>query len=150
MSDNWLSISDIVLLMEAFNKNHMGTLKLKNGDQSIVLKSQACQTAAAPAGTAPMQTAPQPVQIRRDEDEIALPGNVVKSPIVGTFYAAPAPERPAFTQVGQQVKKGDVLFIIESMKLMNEVISELDGTVTHILAEDGQPVEYGQPILCIE
>ena len=77
-------------------------------------------------------------------------GKVVKSPIVGTFYAAAAPEKPPFVTVGQTVAKGDVLFIIESMKLMNEVQSEFDGTVKKILVENGQGVEYGQPILVLE
>ncbi|MCH5194521.1 MAG: acetyl-CoA carboxylase biotin carboxyl carrier protein [Oscillospiraceae bacterium] len=77
-------------------------------------------------------------------------GNVVKAPIVGTFYAASAPDKPPFVKVGQQVKKGDVLMIIESMKLMNEVQSDFDGTVTEILVKNGDPVEYDQPIMIIK
>ena len=76
-------------------------------------------------------------------------GNIVKSPIVGTFYASPSPEKPAYVALGKKVGKGDVLFIIESMKLMNEVTSEYDGTVEKILVENGQPVEYGQPVMVI-
>ena len=75
---------------------------------------------------------------------------MVKSPIVGTFYAAPSPDKAPYVTAGKQVKKGDVLFIIESMKLMNEIQSEYDGTVKKILVQDGQGVEYGQPILIIE
>ncbi len=77
-------------------------------------------------------------------------GNVVTSPIVGTFYAAPSPEKPPYVQVGKQVHKGDVLFIIESMKLMNEVTSEFDGVVAEIMTEDGDTVEFDQPIMRIE
>ena len=77
-------------------------------------------------------------------------GNVVKAPIVGTFYAASAPDKPPFVKVGQQVKKGDVLMIIESMKLMNEVQSDFDGTVTEVLVKNGDPVEYDQPIMIIK
>ena len=77
-------------------------------------------------------------------------GNVMSSPIVGTFYAAPSPDKPPFVTVGRQVSKGDVLFIIESMKLMNEVTSEFDGVVAEIFVEDGETVEFGQPILRIE
>lgn len=81
----------------------------------------------------------------------ALPeGNVVKAPIVGTFYAASAPDKPPFVTVGKQVKKGDVLMIIESMKLMNEVQSDFDGTVAEILVKNGEPVEYDQPIMIIK
>lgn len=77
-------------------------------------------------------------------------GTLVKSPIVGTFYSAPAPGKAPFVSVGSTVNKGDVLFIIESMKLMNEVTSELSGRVTEILVSDGDAVEFDQPILRIE
>ena len=83
-------------------------------------------------------------------DECEQSGNVVTSPIVGTFYAAPSPEKPPYVTVGKQVHKGDVLFIIESMKLMNEVTSEFDGVVAEIFAEDGSAVEFGEPIMRIE
>ena len=78
------------------------------------------------------------------------PGNIVPSPIVGTFYAAPSPEKPPYVTVGKQVHKGDVLLIIESMKLMNEVTSEYDGTVAEIMVSDGETVEFGEPIMRIE
>ena len=68
---------------------------------------------------------------------------------MGTFYAAPSPEKEAFVTVGKEVKKGDVLFIIESMKLMNEVQSDFDGVVTQIFLKDGDAVEYGQPVMTI-
>lgn len=80
----------------------------------------------------------------------AAPCDIVKAPIVGTFYASSAPEKPPFVKVGQQVKKGDTLFIIESMKLMNEIASEVSGTVAEIMLESGSPVEYGQPVMRIE
>ena len=77
-------------------------------------------------------------------------GNVVKSPMVGTLYRAPNPESSAFVEVGSQVKIGDTLCIIEAMKLMNEIESEFAGTVKEILVENGQPIEYGQPLFVIE
>ncbi len=83
-------------------------------------------------------------------DDCDMSGNIVTSPIVGTFYAAPSPEKPPYVTVGKQVHKGDVLFIIESMKLMNEVTSEFDGVVAEIFAEDGSAVEFGEPIMRIE
>ena len=76
-------------------------------------------------------------------------GNVVKAPLVGTFYAAPAEDAAPFIQVGDSVKKGQSVAIIEAMKLMNEIESDFDGTVTEILVENGQPVEYGQPLFRI-
>ena len=76
-------------------------------------------------------------------------GNIVKSPLVGTFYAAPSEDAAAFVQVGDKVKKGQVLAIVEAMKLMNDIESDFDGEVKEILAENGQPVEYGQPLFVI-
>ena len=76
-------------------------------------------------------------------------GNIVKSPLVGTFYAAPSEDAAAFVQVGDKVKKGQVLAIVEAMKLMNDIESDFDGEVKEILVENGQPVEYGQPLFVI-
>jgi acetyl-CoA carboxylase biotin carboxyl carrier protein len=77
-------------------------------------------------------------------------GNIVKSPMVGTLYRAPNPQSDPFIEIGSQVKVGDTLCIIEAMKLMNEIESEFGGTVTEILVENGQPIEYGQPLFVIE
>lgn len=77
-------------------------------------------------------------------------GTVVKSPIVGTFYTSPSPDKDAFVSVGQKVKRGDTLYIVESMKLMNEIASECDGTVAEIYVNNGDTVEYGQKIMRIE
>jgi acetyl-CoA carboxylase biotin carboxyl carrier protein len=78
------------------------------------------------------------------------PGHVVKSPMVGTFYRSPSPGAPAFIEQGSVVKPGDTLCIIEAMKLLNEIEAEVGGTVTKILVDNGQPVEYGQPLFLIE
>ena len=103
-----------------------------------------------PAGVPLVQT-PVMQQTAEVPTDGAVPsGNVVKAPLVGTFYAASAPDKPPFVTVGKRVKKGDVLMIIESMKLMNEVQSEFDGTVEKILVSDGQPVEFDQPIMIIK
>lgn len=75
--------------------------------------------------------------------------NVVKSPMVGTFYSKPSPNSESYVKVGQKVKKGDVLCIIEAMKLMNEIESEFDGEVVEILVKDEEPVEYGKPLFVI-
>jgi acetyl-CoA carboxylase biotin carboxyl carrier protein len=94
---------------------------------------------AAPAG-APAAPAPAPEPT----------GHVVKSPMVGTFYRSPSPGAAAFVDVGQSVKPGDTLCIIEAMKLLNEIEAEVGGTVKQILVENGQPVEYGQPLFVID
>lgn len=85
-------------------------------------------------------------QIEMEQEE----GNIVKSPMVGTFYIKPSPTAEAYVEVGKEVKKGDVLCIIEAMKLMNEIESEYTGTVTEILVKDGETVEYGTPLFRIQ
>ena len=113
------------------------------------------QAFAYPA-MAPAQPVAQTVVAAPAERESATPaapvlsGKVVKSPMVGTFSRSPNPDSPAFTDTGKTVKVGDTLCIIEAMKLMNEIESEYAGTVREILVENGQPVEYGQPLFVID
>lgn len=77
-------------------------------------------------------------------------GNLVKSPMVGTFYAKPSPDSEAYVSVGKKVKKGDILCIIEAMKLMNEIESEFEGEIVEVLVKDGETVEYGKPLFVIK
>ncbi len=86
------------------------------------------------------------IEDTHEEDET---GNIVKSPMVGTFYAKPSPESEPFVEVGKTVKKGDILCIIEAMKLMNEIESEFEGEIKEILVKDGEMVEYGKPLFRI-
>ncbi len=117
--------------------------------------------AAAPAATAAVYGADQAVSdinvpsAKEAENTEATAsqkpaGKIVESPLVGTFYAAPAEDAAPFVSVGDTVKKGQTLAIIEAMKLMNEIESEYDGTIAEILVENGQPVEYGQPLFRIQ
>ena len=87
-------------------------------------------------------------QIKEDKNE--KKGNIIKSPMVGTFYLKPSPTAEPYIEIGKEIKKGDVLCIIEAMKLMNEIESEYTGKVTEILVKDGDTVEYGTPLLRIE
>jgi acetyl-CoA carboxylase biotin carboxyl carrier protein len=103
---------------------------------NIVLPGDFAATAAAPAVTPP--AAAEPV------------GHQVKSPMVGTFYRSPSPGSPAFAEIGQAVTKGQTLCIIEAMKLLNEIESDASGVIKAILVENGQPVEYGQPLFVLE
>lgn len=102
-----------------------------------------------PAGPAPVPVAEASAPLKEETEEAAKPGKVVESPLVGTFYAAPAEDAEPFVTVGSAVKKGQTLAIVEAMKLMNEIESDYDGTVAEILVENGQPVEYGQPLFRI-
>ena len=110
----------------------------------------AAPVAAAPAAPAP-EAAPAAGEASAAEAADALPaGNIVKSPLVGTFYAAPAEDAEPFVKVGDSVKEGQVLAIVEAMKLMNEIESDFTGTVAEILVENGQAVEYGQPLFVLK
>lgn len=93
-------------------------------------------------------TAPQKTEdiVEKTMDLEDLSGNIIKSPLVGTFYAAPSEEADAYVRVGDKVKKGQTLAIIEAMKLMNEIESEFDGNISEIYVENGQAIEYGQPL----
>lgn len=102
---------------------------------------------------APMQQAPAPAQAAAPVAELPAPapaGHVVKSPMVGTFYRSSSPGAKAFVEVGSQVKEGETICIIEAMKILNEIEADKSGTVTRILGENGQAVEYGQPLFVIE
>ena len=103
--------------------------------------------AAAPVAAAPVAAVPAPAAIAAPAADL---GNAQKSPMVGTFYRAPSPASPAFVEVGQNVKAGDTLCIIEAMKLMNEIEAEKSGVVKAILVDNGQPVDYGEPLFIIE
>lgn len=104
--------------------------------------------APVPAAPAPAAEAPAAGGAAGAEEELPA-GNIVKSPLVGTFYAAPAEDAEPFVKVGDSVKEGQVLAIVEAMKLMNEIESDFTGTVKEILVENGQAVEYGQPLFVI-
>ena len=109
---------------------------------------------AVPAVTVATVPAPAPVTAGANgtsgQPVIEPEGHVVKSPMVGTFYRSPSPGAASFIELGQAVKPGDTLCIIEAMKLLNEIEAEVGGTVKQILVENGQPVEYGQPLFIIE
>lgn len=142
------SIEDIRKIAEMVSDMNLGSITVKNGDSEITVENRAVlpplphfeEVAAAevPAVNVP------------EKKEETVSGNIVKSPIVGTFYSAAAPDKPPFVKVGSKVKKGDVIMIIESMKLMNEVTSEFDGTVSKIMVKNGEAVEYDQPVMIIE
>lgn len=112
-------------------------------DMGPAAGSPAMQNFQAQAGPAQTEVTFQ------EAEETILSGNVVKSPLVGTFYNASSPDAEAFVKVGDTVKKGQVLGIVEAMKLMNEIESEFDGTVEQILVENEEVVEYGQPLFVI-
>ena len=116
-----------------------------------VVRRVAAAAVAAPMASLPMaaHVVSAPVAVEKAE-KVVEAGTMITSPFVGTFYRAPSPEASAFTDVGQNVRKGQVVCIVEAMKLMNEIESELDGKVLEILVKNAEHVEYGQPLFRIE
>ena len=116
-------------------------------NQVVMMPSAAV---AAPAAAAPVAAGTPVAAAPAVAPEAAPTGHIVKSPMVGTFYRASAPGAPAFVDIGSVVKEGDTLCIIEAMKLLNEIDADASGTIRQILVENGQAVEYGQPLFIIE
>ena len=148
------SVEQIKELIGVLGQNRMKTLKIKSGDYSITIEGEGmCTSVQGEAAAVPQVHAAALVlaeNIAASPAPIPPAGaNVVTSPMVGTFYGSPSPEGPPFVTVGQHVRRGDVLFIIEAMKLMNEVTSQYDGIVAEIHVGNAQAVEYGQPVITI-
>ena len=146
-----MEVKDIIELMKAVSDNGLTKFELEQGDTKLVMKRE--KQVVTVAGVAPVvatnpaAVSSQPAQ--GSETAAAESGNVVTCPLVGTFYASPSPEAESFMKIGDHVKKGQVLGIVEAMKLMNEIESEYDGVVEAILVENEDTVEYGQPLFRI-
>ncbi|MFT3706791.1 MAG: acetyl-CoA carboxylase biotin carboxyl carrier protein [Archangium sp.] len=126
---------------------HVGAAMPMTAAPAVTVMSSAAPAAPAAEAPRPRPSAPTRAPVEAAEKK---GGHVITSPFVGTFYRSPAPDQPAFVEVGATVKKGGVLCIIEAMKLMNEIESEVAGKVAEVLAQNGQPVEFGQPLFRIE
>ena len=121
---------------------------VKGGAISVVPTAAAAVLPQMAPPEAP-RTAPAPASTPAAEPPAGQEGHVVKAPMVGTFYRSPSPDAKAFVEVGQSVKEGQTICIIEAMKLMNEIETDAGGVVKAILVENGQPVEYGQPLFIL-
>ncbi len=151
MSDKSFYLDTVKELVKLVKDNDLGEITVvADGDKKITIKGKVA-VAQAPAAVAPVQPK---AEAKAESDEgkqsAASGGKEVKAPIVGTFYAAPSPDSEPYVRVGQTVHKGDTIFIIESMKVMNEVLSEYDGTVKSILVNSGDPVDFDQTVMVIE
>jgi acetyl-CoA carboxylase biotin carboxyl carrier protein len=144
-------------LAQLINETDLTEIEVQKGDlrirvaRTITATIQAPHMMAAPsAAPAPAAVvAPPPVALNGKVGAAAHPG-VVKSPMVGTAYRRPSPEAKAFVEVGSVVKEGEKILLVEAMKTFNEIVAPRAGTVTQVLVEDGQPVEYGEPLVVIE
>jgi len=154
-----MDLRKLKTLIDLVAESGIAEIEVTEGDDKvrIVKHVNPAVAAAAPVAPAPAVAAPAPAAPALAAAPAAAPvaapeqaaGQVVKSPMVGTFYRAPGPEAKPFVEVGQTVKPGDTLCIIEAMKLLNEIEAEVGGVVREILVENGQPVEYGQALFVI-
>jgi acetyl-CoA carboxylase biotin carboxyl carrier protein len=141
-------------LATVLNRHSLSEVSIENEGMKILLrKGGLTVTAAETAPVAlPSPAAPASAPATSSPKSETSDGNVsyITSPFVGTFYRSPGPDAAAFVEVGTRVKKGQVLCIVEAMKLMNEIESEIEGSVVQVLVENGQPVEYGEPLFKIK
>ena len=153
-----MDIRKIKKLIELLEESDVEELEIQEGDDSVRISRRREQLPAPapqmhyapPAPQAPAAAAAPAAEAAPADAAPAKPtGHSVKSPMVGTFYRAPSPTSSAFVEVGQTVKEGDVICIVEEMKMMNQIEADKSGTVTEILVENGQPVEFDQPMVVI-
>ncbi|MGE5155463.1 MAG: acetyl-CoA carboxylase biotin carboxyl carrier protein, partial [Bdellovibrio bacteriovorus] len=142
-------------LIELLEQSNVAEIEIHEGEESVRISRHGAATPLLMPQAMPMATAAAtnttPVSTSPDDQLLdGLAGEVVRSPMVGTFYRAPAPGSAPFVEEGQKVKAGDTLCIIEAMKILNQIECEQAGTVRRILVENGQPVEYNQPLFVIE
>ena len=160
-----MDIRKVKKLIELLEESNIDEIEIKEGEESVrISRNSAPGMMAAPAPVyapapaaapvaAPAAPAPAPEAAAAPAPAApsapATSGHVVKSPMVGTFYRAPAPTSPSFAEVGQTVKVGDVICIVEAMKMMNQIEADKAGTIEAILVENGEPVEFDQPLFSI-
>lgn len=149
-----MDIRKVKKLIELLEESGIDELEIREGEESVRISRHSAKAMAAPVyAAAPMPVA-APVAAAPAAEASApaapkLNGTVVRSPMVGTFYRAASPTSANFVEVGQTVKKGDILCIVEAMKMMNHIEAEASGVIESILVENGQPVEYDQPLFTI-
>ncbi|KPB69230.1 acetyl-CoA carboxylase biotin carboxyl carrier protein [Pseudomonas cannabina] len=150
-----MDIRKVKKLIELLEESGIDELEIREGEESVRISRHSktpAQPYYAPAPMAAPVAAPAPAAAPAAPEAPSAPklnGFVVKSPMVGTFYRTPAPTSPAFVEVGQTVKKGDTICIVEAMKMMNHITAEASGVIESILVENGQPVEFDQPLFTI-
>ncbi len=149
-----MDIRKVKKLIELLEESGVAEIEIHEGEESIRISRTSQISNTVPAPAAPTVRAPRPDTPSDGsaaiESEPEISGHTINSPMVGTFYSAPSPGAKPFATVGQQVNVGDTLCIIEAMKLMNQIESDKAGIIKAILVENGQPVEYNQPLFVIE
>ena len=148
-----MDIRKVKKLIELLEESDINEIEIKEGEESVRISR--ASSAMMMAAAAPVMQAAPVAAVAAVAAPAAVPsapavtGHAVASPMVGTFYRCPSPGAPAFSEVGQTVKEGDVICIIEAMKMMNQIEADKSGTITAILVEDGEAVEFDQPLVTI-
>lgn len=151
-----MDIRKVKKLIELLEESGIDEIEITEGEESIRISRQAYKLPMAqhyaqpPAAPEPAPAAPTAPAAAPEPTAPAQPtGHIVKSPMVGSFYRSPSPTSAAFVEPGQKVKKGETVCIVEAMKMMNQIEADKDGTIGEILVENGQPVEFDQPLFTI-
>ena len=151
-----MDIRKVKKLIELLEESNIDELEIKEGEESVrISRNSAAKGMMAPQYMQqPMQYAPQaavaaPAAAAAAPEAQGPSGHLIKSPMVGTFYRSPSPSSPAFVEVGQHVKAGDVICIVEAMKMMNQIEADKSGVIEAILVDDAEPVEFDQPLITI-
>jgi acetyl-CoA carboxylase biotin carboxyl carrier protein len=153
-----MKFDEIKELIRLFGKSKLDRIQIKQKDFEIEMEKGGETVVVETAPASQPQAAPAPAAIPASSgsaaEETAVPeskkGELIASPMVGTFYAAPSPDSPPFVKVGDTVRKGQTLCILEAMKIMNELEAEFDCKILEVLVEDGEPVEYDKPLFRVE
>jgi len=146
-----MDIRKVKKLIELLEESGIAEIEIHEGEESVrISRNSTAPVAAAPAAIAAPAPVAAPVAAAPAAAEEVIEGHVLNSPMVGSFYRAPSPGAATFVEVGSKVNVGDTLCIIEAMKLLNQIEADKAGTIKAILVENGQPVEYNQPLFIIE
>ena len=146
-----MDIRKIKTLIEMLETSNLNEIEVCQGEESVRISKSSGEVKVLQDSNIGINNESKSInKIDNNQIENVIKGNQVTSPIVGTFYRKPSPDKEPFVKVGDIVNKGDVLCIIEAMKMMNEIKSEFDGKISSIEVDDGQPVEFGQTIIVIE
>ena len=146
-----MDIRKIKTLIEMLEASNLNEIEVSQGEESVRISKSSGEIKVLQDSNIGINNESKSInKIDDNQIENEIKGNQVTSPIVGTFYRKPSPDKEPFVKVGDIVNKGDVLCIIEAMKMMNEIKSEFDGKISSIEVDDGQPVEFGQTIIVIE
>ncbi|MEC8358110.1 MAG: acetyl-CoA carboxylase biotin carboxyl carrier protein [Pseudomonadota bacterium] len=146
-----MDIRKVKKLIELLETSDIAEIEIKEGEEAVrISRNSSVTTAVAAPAAAPVAApAPSPAAAEEKPAPKATSGHIVSSPMVGTFYRSPSPSSPPFVEVGTHIKAGDVVCIVEAMKMMNQIEAEKAGIIEAILVKDGEPVEFDQPLVTI-